>query len=138
MPELYPNMSNADDPGLVVDIGPAELEPGIDEEESDGQWMGVKKWLAGELKELTQLWQVGVGKREEAHNARHLPVGRPAGYADGSGSQLVPKPAPRLRNCWRSTPMTARRCGPSRIEKTRDAWHPTRRCGVLCGLRVLH
>ena len=69
VPELYPNMSNADDADMMLEIRPAELEPGFGEEVSVGQWIGVKKWLAGELKELTQLWQVGVAKRKEAHAA---------------------------------------------------------------------
>ena len=67
VPELYPNMSNADDGNMMLEIRPAELEPDVEEDESAGQWVGVKKWLAGELKELTQLWQVGVGKRKQAH-----------------------------------------------------------------------
>ena len=67
VPELYPNMSNADDGNMMLEIRPAELEPGVEEDESAGQWVGVKKWLAGELKELTQMWQVGVGKRKQAH-----------------------------------------------------------------------
>ena len=67
VPELYPNMSNADDGDMLLEIRPAELEPHIGEEDSIDQWMGVKKWLASELKELTQLWQVGVRKRREAH-----------------------------------------------------------------------
>ena len=68
VPELYPNMSNADDSDVMLEIRPAELEPGFGEEESAGQWIGVKKWLAGELKELTQLWQVGVNERKDAHS----------------------------------------------------------------------
>ena len=62
-------MSNADDAGMVLETGPAELEPGFGEEEPAGRWIGAQKWLAGELKELTQLWQVGVRKRKEAHSS---------------------------------------------------------------------
>ena len=69
VPELYPNMSNADDAGMVLETGPAELEPGFGEEEPAGRWIGAQKWLAGEIKELTQLWQVGVRKRNEAHSS---------------------------------------------------------------------
>ena len=67
VPELYPNMGNADDGGMMLADGPVELEPGLEDDEFPGQWVGVKKWLVGELKELTQLWQVGVGKRKQAH-----------------------------------------------------------------------
>ncbi len=67
VPELYPNMGNADDGGMMLDDGPVELEPGTEDDEPAEQWVGVKKWLAGELRELTQLWQVGVGKRKQAH-----------------------------------------------------------------------
>ena len=70
VPELYPNMSNADDANMMLEIGPAEpLESGYGEEESAVRWVGAKKWLADNLKELTQLWQVGVGKRKGAHAA---------------------------------------------------------------------
>ena len=82
VPELYPNMSNADDAGMVLETGPAELEPGFGEEEPAGRWIGAKKWLAGEIKELTQLWQVGVRPQ-----FRYLPVGRPAGYTGGRGGE---------------------------------------------------
>ena len=69
VPELYPNMSNTDDADMMLEIRPAELEPGFGEEESVGRWVGAKKSAASELKELTQLWQVGVRKRKEAHAA---------------------------------------------------------------------
>ena len=67
VPELYPNMSGPDS-DLVVDLTAPELEPGYEEEGHLGEWTGVKKWLTSELKELTQLWQVGVRGRREAHN----------------------------------------------------------------------
>ncbi len=68
VPELYPNMSNVDDADMMLDSGSAEMEPGIEGEEgSASQWVSAKKWLAGELKELTMLWQVGVTKRRLAH-----------------------------------------------------------------------
>ena len=68
VPELYPNMSgSADDMMVATDMG--DLEPGDEEDSPPRQWEGVKKWLAAELKELTQLWQVGVNKRKDAHAA---------------------------------------------------------------------
>ena len=68
VPELYPNMSGADD-DMMVASGTAELEISDEEDGPPKHWEGVKKWLAEELKELTQLWQVGVNKREDAHAA---------------------------------------------------------------------
>ena len=65
VPELYPNMVSDDD--MMLATSSAELEPGDEEEGLADQWEGVKRWLAGELKELTQLWQVGVNKRKDAH-----------------------------------------------------------------------
>ena len=67
VPELYPNMSGADD-DMMVATSLAELEPGDEEDGPVIQWESVKKWLAGQLKELTQLWQVGVNKRNDAHS----------------------------------------------------------------------
>ena len=68
VPELYPNMSgSADDMMVATDMG--YLDPGDEENNSPLQWEGVKKWLAAELKELTQLCQVGVNKRNGAHAA---------------------------------------------------------------------
>ena len=69
VPELYPNMSNSDDGDMNVDVSSAEIEPGINSEERHYDWVGVKKWLAEELKELTQLWRVGPGGRAAAHVA---------------------------------------------------------------------
>ena len=69
VPELYPNMSNADAGEMMLDISPAEREPGVGEDDDTGQWVSVKQWLATELKELTQLWQVGADKRNEAHKS---------------------------------------------------------------------
>ena len=67
VPELYPNMSGADD-DMMVATSLAELDPGDEEDGPVIQWESVKKWLAGQLKELTQLWQVGVNKRNDAHS----------------------------------------------------------------------
>ena len=72
VPELYPNMSNSDGGDMNIDVSPAELEPGMDPEEAHYNWVGAKKWLASELKELTQLWYVGTGGRSTAHSAGFL------------------------------------------------------------------
>ena len=121
VPELYPNMTNADDGDLLLEIRPAELEPDTGEAESVDQWMGVKKWLASELKELTQLWQVGVGKRREAHaigiyrwddsNITPAAVGV-------SGQTTGPTLAQLLLVNTHQGPSVL----PLRIEKTRNEW----------------
>ena len=67
VPELYPNMGGADD-DMMLASSSAELEPGDEEDGPGDRWEGVKRWLADELKELTQLWQVGVNKRKDAHS----------------------------------------------------------------------
>ncbi len=65
VPELYPNMSGGDD-DMMTEIDPENLE-----EEDDvghaGDWQNAKKWLAQQLGELTQLWQVGTKGRKESH-----------------------------------------------------------------------
>ena len=67
VPELYPNMAGADD-DMVLATSAGELDLDNEEDGPGDRWEGVKSWLAGELKELTQLWQVGVGKRKDAHS----------------------------------------------------------------------
>ena len=59
VPELYPNMKNDDNGDMMLDSGYDEFEPGVEPDMSSHHWIAVKKWLAGELKELTQLWMVG-------------------------------------------------------------------------------
>lgn len=66
VPELYPNMSGSDD-DMMVATNLDDLEAADEEAGQPRQWEGVKKWLAVELRELTQLWQVGVTKRNAAH-----------------------------------------------------------------------
>ena len=67
MPELYPNMNNADDGDMIFESRPAELEPGPEGDEQDSKWMSVKKWLGHELKELTHWWLVGSRLYEDRH-----------------------------------------------------------------------
>ena len=97
VPELYPNMSNHDDGDMMLDIASyAELEPGYEDDAgADGRWTGVKKWLAGELKELTLLWQVGVGRRELAHEAGYYRWDDPLLTPDAVGVS-GPKTGPTL------------------------------------------
>ena len=120
--ELYPNMSNTDDADLMLNIGPADPEPGFDDEGSEAQWTGVKKWLAGELKELTQLWQVGVGRRREAHADGIYRWDDPGITPEVVGIKGA-KQAPTLAQVlWVNTgegpPVM-----PAQISNTREEWH---------------
>ncbi len=65
VPELYPNMSNVDDGDMMM---PGYSDAGDEQAESPEQWVGVKRQLAANLKELTLLWQVGAKKRDAAHD----------------------------------------------------------------------
>ena len=122
VPELYPNMTNADAGEMMLDINPAEREPGAGEDDSAGQWLGVKKWLAAELKELTQLWQVGVDKRGQAHKAglyrwddQHM---TPAAVGVSG-----PKTETTLDQVLAVNTDDGPPVRPSRIVKTRAEWH---------------
>ena len=120
--ELYPNTSNSDDAEMMLDIGPAELEPGFEEEESPGQWIGVKKWLAGELKELTQLWQVGVAKREAAHAAGVYRWDDPA-ISPAMVGVTGPNLAPTLEQILAVNTQGDQSIRPPNVTKTKDEWH---------------
>ena len=124
VPELYPNMSNADDAGLMLDIGPAELEPGLSEVGTAVHWLGVKKWLAGELKEITQLWQVGIGKRKEAHAAGLYRWDDPRVTAMAVGVNGA-KTGPILTQLLAVNTDDGPPVRPFRIENTREEWHLT-------------
>ena len=121
VPELYPNMSNADEADMMFEV-PPEMEPGIEEDTPAGQWVSVKKWLAGELKELTQLWQVGVRKRRQAHADGWFRWDAPGLTADAvgvSGESQNPILKRLLAvNTYNGTPVL-----PQRIENTRAEWH---------------
>ena len=124
VPELYPNMSNADDGDLMLDAMPAELEPGTDGEESATQWVGVKKWLAGELKELTQLWQVGIAKRQRAHEDSIYRWDDPQVTAAAVGVS-GPKTGPTLDLLLAVNTGDGPPVRPLQIKKTRDKWYST-------------
>ena len=121
VPELYPNMSGADD-DMMVATDPAELEAGDEEDGPVGQWEGVKKWLASELKELTQLWQVGVNKRKVAHSVDIYrwddPSLTPAVVGITSAKQRTILEQLLAVNRGHGSPVL-----PSQIETTRAEWH---------------
>ena len=124
VPELYPNMNNTDDADMILEITPAELEPGFGEEESVAWWVGAKKWAAGELKELTQLWQVGVRRRKEAHVAGIYRWDDPRITPPAVGV-TGPTTRPTLEQLLAVNTDGGPSVRPLQIEKTREEWHPT-------------
>ena len=122
VPELYPNMSNTDDGDMMFDIGYAELEPGVEEAESLNQWVSVKKWLASELKELTQLWWVGVSKRQQAHETGIYRWDDPR-LTTGAVGVHGPKIASTLELLLAVNTDDGPPVRPLRIGKTRDEWY---------------
>ena len=124
VPELYPNMNNTDDADMILEITPAELEPGFGEEESVAWWVGAKKWAAGELKELTQLWQVGVRRRKEAHVVGIYRWDDPRITPPAVGV-TGPKTRPTLEQLLAVNTDGGPSVRPLQIEKTREEWHPT-------------
>ena len=122
LPELYPNAGGQDD-DMTMDT--ASLNADIDEELKDEQpnrWVNVKKWLAQELKELTQLWQVGPGKRDVAHRAGIFrwddPRLTPSDVGVGGAKQ-----GPTLHKILQVNTDGGPCVRPQRIAKTRNDWH---------------
>ena len=115
-------MSSVDDADMMIQLEPAEMEPGVEEDGPSSQWVSVKKWLAGELKELTQLWQVGVHKRKQAHADGWFRWDAPGLTADAvgvSGESQNPILKRLLAvNTYNGPPVL-----PQRIENTRAEWH---------------
>ena len=122
VPELYPNMSNADDGDMMMETSPAEPEPGFDEDGSSTQWIGVKRWLADELRELTQLWQVGVAKREQAHNSGIYHWDDPGATPEALGVTGA-KTGPTLKKILAVNTGTGKPVHPARIDKTKNEWY---------------
>lgn len=119
VPELYPNVGGVDDDMMrETDV----IDPeGDDEDGLAGRWENVKKWLAGELKELTQLWQVGVGKRTEAHG-RGLYRWDDPGLTPIDVGIKGEKQAPTLQKILDVNRHGGPRVLPGRINKTRHEW----------------
>ena len=125
VPELYPNMTNIDDAELMLDLTVEDSEPWMDAvDEPDHHWSGVKKWLAGELKELTQLWRVGVTGRQKAHQA---------GYRRWDHAGLTPQDmgvtgannGPILEQVLTVNTSNGQPVLPLSIEKSRSEWFET-------------
>jgi hypothetical protein len=76
------------------------------------------------LKELTQLWQVGVGKREEAHGTGIYRWDDPRITPEAVGV-AGPKTGPTLAQLLAVNNDDGPLVRPLRIDKTRDEWHPT-------------
>ena len=109
---------------MMLEIRPAELEPGFGEEEPAGRLVGAKKSVASELKELTQVWQVGVGKRKEAHRAGIYRWDDPQITPEAVGVN-GPKTGPTLARLLRVNSDGDSSVLPLRIEENRGEWHPT-------------
>ncbi len=119
--ELYPNMTSGGDGDLMVESTGGEAADG-DDGTSPERWVGAKKWLARELKELTQLWQVGITGREQAHahgiyrwdDARITPAVVGVGGATNG---------PILEQVLAVNGGGGTRLRPARIEQNREEWH---------------
>ena len=71
-----------------------ELRPNLSQT-SDQPWHGTKQRIAEETEELTLLWQIGLGKREEANRAGLLRWSDPSCSAEALGIR-GPKMGPTL------------------------------------------
>ena len=124
VPELYPNMTAGGDGDLVVGSGNEELGADGGDGESGERWVGVKKYLASELKELTQLWRVGVAGREKAHEVGIYRWDDPRVTPDAvgvGGATYGPVLEQLLAvNVGGGPPVC-----PGRIDVDRDVWHAT-------------
>jgi len=126
VPELHPNMSNVDDGGMMIDIGSAEREPGMGEDDDTEQWVSVKKRLADQLKELTQLWQVGAGNRNAAHERGLFRWDDPqvtpeaVGVTGNTQAPVLEQMLTVNQPAYAGPPVL-----PARIEKTRGEWQET-------------
>ena len=76
-PELYPNMSSSDDGNMLMASTPAEPEDESVEDGSELRWESVKKRVASRVEGADGYcgkWAIA-GKRNQAHESRHLPLG---------------------------------------------------------------
>ena len=116
-------MNGADD-DMMVATSLAELEPGDEEDGPVIQWESVKKWLAGQLKELTQLWQVGVNKRNNAHLKGIYRWDDPRLTPEDVGVTGA-KQGPVLQQLLEVNKVGGPSVLPFHIGTTREEWHAT-------------
>ena len=122
VPQLYPNMKSGGNGDLMVGNGESGADG--DEGESGEQWMGLKKSVASELKELTQLWRVGVTGREKAHEVGIYRWDDPRITPDAvgvGGATYGPILGQLLAVNLSDVPPVR----PGRIDADRKAWHKT-------------
>lgn len=123
VPELYPNMSGSSDD---MQIDRNHPEPDADAEDGISQdWGSMKKWLAQELKELTQLWQVSVNGREQAHKMGIYRWDDPRISPEHVLTRGVASYGPKLAQMLEVNTGNGPLILPARIEQDRDVWHPT-------------
>lgn len=120
VPELYPNMSNVDDGDMMM---PGYPDAGDEQAESPEQWVGVKRQLASDLKELTSLWYVGPDKRDAAHQKGVYRWDNPRLTPADVGIKGA-KTAPTLARLLEvNTDGKQPPVRPARIMNTRSSWH---------------
>ena len=122
-PELYPNMTNLDDAELFVQL---ELEPGAEEKIPFNRLIAVKQWLANELKELTQIWRVGVSGRKQAHQTGISRWDQPGITAEAVGIRGL-KLGPTLDQLLAVNLRVGSPLRPNVISEKREIWHATPR-----------
>lgn len=125
VPELYPNMKSGGDSDLMVGSG-GEPEADTGNGESGEQWVSVKKRVASELKELTQLWRVSVAGRQQAHGLGIYRWDDPRVTPDtvGVGGQTY---GPVLEQLLAVNVDDGPPVRPERIERDREQWRETPR-----------
>jgi len=124
VPELYPNMKSGGDSDLMVGSGNGESGADGGDGEVGEKWVGVTKRLASELKELTQLWRVGVSGRDKAHGAGIYRWDDPRITPDAVGVGGATN-GPILEQLLAVNVGNGPPVRPERIDVDREAWHET-------------
>ena len=126
VPELYPNMTNADNGDTVTTATPDEWEPDFDSDEvSLEHCESVKKWLAEELKEITLLWRVGTDGRRQAH-ANGIYRWDDSRVTPDVVGVTGPQRGPTLERILSvNTENDVPEVLPLQIATDRETWHPT-------------
>ena len=122
VPELYPNMTSGGDGDLAV--GSSDLGGDVGDGEAAEKWVSVKKYVASELKELTQLWRVGVAGREKAHEGGIYRWDDTRVTSDVVGVGGATN-GPILERLLAVNLSSGPPVSPQRIEADREIWHGT-------------